>query len=159
VHRSQITIDLRALRRNVRTLLRQLDGAELWAVVKADGYGHGAKAVARTLERAGANGICVALLEEGIELRQAGIQVPILITGGYYGRAAGELLRHELTPVIHDPSQLEMLADEVRYSIVPVLIGEGMPFFGSLDKDVALHLVEVKAYASGMVALRHQVRK
>ena len=51
------------------------------------------------------------------------------------------------------------LADEVRYSIMPVLIGEGMPFFGSLDKDVALHLVEVKAYASGMVALRHQVRK
>ena len=51
------------------------------------------------------------------------------------------------------------LADEVRYSIMPVLIGEGMPFFGSLDNDVALHLVEVKAYASGMVALRHQVRK
>jgi dihydrofolate reductase len=51
------------------------------------------------------------------------------------------------------------LADEVRYSIVPVLIGEGIPSFDGLDKDVALHLMEVKAYASGMVALRHQVRK
>jgi dihydrofolate reductase len=44
-------------------------------------------------------------------------------------------------------------------TIVPALIGEGIPFFDGLDKDVALHLVDVKAYASGMVALRHQVRK
>jgi dihydrofolate reductase len=51
------------------------------------------------------------------------------------------------------------LADEVRYSIVPVLIGDGISFFKGLDKDVALHLVEVKAYESGMVALRHEVRK
>jgi dihydrofolate reductase len=51
------------------------------------------------------------------------------------------------------------LADEVRYSIMPVLIGEGISFFGGLDNDVALHLMEVKAYTSGMVALRHQVRK
>ena len=51
------------------------------------------------------------------------------------------------------------LADEVRYSIMPIVIGEGIPFFGGLDKDVALHLLEVKTYSSGMVALRHQVRK
>ena len=51
------------------------------------------------------------------------------------------------------------LADEVCYSIMPVLIGEGIPFFAGLDKDIALHLVEVKAYQSGMVALRHEVRK
>ncbi len=51
------------------------------------------------------------------------------------------------------------LADEVRYSIMPILIGEGIPFFNGLDKDVSLHLVEVKVYTSGMVALRHEVRK
>jgi dihydrofolate reductase len=51
------------------------------------------------------------------------------------------------------------LADEVRYSIMPVLIGDGISFFESLDKDIALHLVEVKAYESGMVALRHEVRR
>ena len=51
------------------------------------------------------------------------------------------------------------LADEVRYSIMPILIGEGIRFFEALDQDVALHLVEVKAYASGIVALRHEVRK
>lgn len=51
------------------------------------------------------------------------------------------------------------LADEVRYSILPILIGEGIPFFEKLDKDIALHLAEVKTYRSGMVALRYEVRK
>jgi len=51
------------------------------------------------------------------------------------------------------------LADEVRYSILPVLIGHGIPFFEELGKDVALHLAEVKAYKSGMVELRYAVRK
>jgi dihydrofolate reductase len=51
------------------------------------------------------------------------------------------------------------LADEVRYSIVPILIGDGIPFFRGLDKDVPLHLLEATAYKSGMVALRYEVRK
>jgi dihydrofolate reductase len=50
------------------------------------------------------------------------------------------------------------LADEVRYSILPVLIGDGIRFFEDLERDVALHLVEVKAYKSGTVALRYEVR-
>jgi len=51
------------------------------------------------------------------------------------------------------------LADEVRYSILPILIGDGIAFFEKLDRDVALHLAEVKAYKSGMVALRYEVRR
>jgi dihydrofolate reductase len=51
------------------------------------------------------------------------------------------------------------LADEVRYSIVPILIGDGIPFFHGLDQDVALHLLESTAYQSGMVALRYEVKK
>jgi len=51
------------------------------------------------------------------------------------------------------------LADEVRYSIMPILIGDGVSFFDRLDHDVALHLVEVKGYGSGMVALRYEVRR
>jgi dihydrofolate reductase len=51
------------------------------------------------------------------------------------------------------------LADEVRYSIVPIVIGEGIGFFETLDKDVALHLAEVKAYRNGMVELRYEVRR
>jgi dihydrofolate reductase len=50
------------------------------------------------------------------------------------------------------------LADEIRYSILPVLIGDGVPFVPKLDRDIPLHLVEVKAYKSGMVELRFEVR-
>ena len=50
------------------------------------------------------------------------------------------------------------LANEIRYSIMPVVIGDGISFFKGLDKDVALHLVEMKAYVTGMVALRYEVR-
>ncbi len=68
----------------------------------------------------------------------------IWIAGG--GALAGECLRLGL-------------ADEVRYTLAPVLIGDGIRFFEGLDTDVALHLTEVKAYKSGFVALRHDVRK
>ena len=50
------------------------------------------------------------------------------------------------------------LADEVRYSILPILIGDGIPFFDGLDRDIALHLAEVRAYKSGMVELCYEVR-
>ncbi|HEX6276496.1 MAG TPA: alanine racemase [Polyangiaceae bacterium] len=116
VRPTRAEVNLANLRHNLRVVERAAQGRPVWAVLKADGYGHGSKGVARTLERAGANGICVALLEEGIELREAGIRVPILVTGGYFGRAWGEVVRHELTPVLHDPGQIEALASEVRFS-------------------------------------------
>ena len=50
------------------------------------------------------------------------------------------------------------LADEVRYSILPVLIGKGISFFENLDRDTALHLTEVKAYKNGMVEICYEVR-
>jgi dihydrofolate reductase len=51
------------------------------------------------------------------------------------------------------------LADEIRYSILPILIGDGIPFFDKLDRDIALHLTEVKAYKSGTVGLCYEVRR
>lgn len=51
------------------------------------------------------------------------------------------------------------LADDVRYSILPILIGDGIPFFEKLDRDVALHLAEVKAYKNGMIDLYYEVRR
>ena len=51
------------------------------------------------------------------------------------------------------------LADEIRYSILPILIGDGVSFFGNVDKDVRLHLAEVKAYKSGTVGLCYEVRR
>lgn len=67
----------------------------------------------------------------------------IWIAGG--GALAGEVLRLGL-------------ADEIAYTIAPVLIGGGIPFFDGIGKDIPLHLLEVKAYKSGMVALRHAIR-
>jgi alanine racemase len=69
VHRSEVTVDLGALRRNVRTLLRAADGSQLWAVVKANGYGHGMVDAAGAALGAGATGLCVATIPEGLALR------------------------------------------------------------------------------------------
>jgi alanine racemase len=81
MHRSKLTVDLGALRRNVRTLLRVLDGAELWAVVKADGYGHGALDVAGAALDAGARALCVATVGEGLALRAEFRTTRILVLG------------------------------------------------------------------------------
>ncbi|MBI4701354.1 MAG: alanine racemase [Deltaproteobacteria bacterium] len=91
---------------------------QIWAVLKADGYGHGGRAIATTLERAGVRGLCVALLEEGIELREAGVRCPILVMGGYYGRQRDgieNLVAHDLTPVVYDAGQIETIASTLRY--------------------------------------------
>jgi alanine racemase len=69
MHRSEINIDLGALRRNVRTLLRALGDSQLWVVVKANGYGHGAVDAAGAALGSGAVGLCVATIPEGLALR------------------------------------------------------------------------------------------
>jgi alanine racemase len=69
MHRSEITIDLGALRRNVRTLRRVVDGSRLWVVVKADAYGHGMVDVAGAALGAGASALCVGTVPEGLALR------------------------------------------------------------------------------------------
>ena len=79
--RSEITIDLGAIRHNARRLLDALAGAELWAVVKADGYGHGAGDVARASLEAGASVLCVATVAEGLELRRGLPGARILVMG------------------------------------------------------------------------------
>jgi alanine racemase len=81
VHRSELTIDLGAVRRNVATLRRALDGTPVWAVVKADGYGHGAADVSRAVLDAGAEALCVATVAEGVELRREFAGVRILCMG------------------------------------------------------------------------------
>jgi alanine racemase len=79
--RSEITIDLGALRGNVRRLLDALAGSQLWAVVKADGYGHGAVECAAAAVDAGATGLCVATLAEALEVRAALPDARVLVMG------------------------------------------------------------------------------
>jgi alanine racemase len=81
VRRSEITIDLGALRRNVGRLREAAGRAELWAVVKADAYGHGTVDCAQAALEAGAAALCVATVQEGVELRRAHTDVRILVMG------------------------------------------------------------------------------
>ena len=118
VRPTRAEVNLEALRHNLRVLRRHAGSARIWAVLKADAYGHGAPAVARTLERARVDGFCVALLEEGVELREAGIVAPILVMGGHYGNAHEEVVARGLTPVVHDLEQLTAFARLVRSGAV-----------------------------------------
>ncbi|WEV36662.1 alanine racemase [Lactobacillus sp. ESL0677] len=83
IHRpAAVHVDLDAIRQNVRQELRHLElGQKLFAVVKANAYGHGAVKVAQVAAEEGTAGFCVALLDEALELRQAGITQPILVLG------------------------------------------------------------------------------
>jgi alanine racemase len=81
MHRSEITVDLGALRRNVKTLLRGLDGTPLWAVVKANGYGHGAVDAAGAALGSGASALCVATIPEGLALRAEYAVERIIVLG------------------------------------------------------------------------------
>jgi alanine racemase len=77
--RTWAEVDLGAIRHNVRTLKRRAADARLMAVVKADAYGHGAVPVSRTALEAGAGSLAVVTVEEGAELRRAGVDAPILV--------------------------------------------------------------------------------
>jgi alanine racemase len=90
VARSELTVDLGAIRRNVRTLVRALEGAELWAVVKADGYGHGAVDVAGAALGTGATAACVATVPEGLALRRELGTARILVLGPFSSREIAE---------------------------------------------------------------------
>lgn len=104
-------IDHGAIAWNVATLRRRLaPGARLLVAVKSGGYGHGCAEVARTALRHGAFALGVARLEEGIELREAGIGAPILVFGATPADGAGELLRHQLTATVSGATHARSLA-------------------------------------------------
>jgi alanine racemase len=142
VRPTRAEINLAALRHNLHIVRKHAGASKVWAVLKADGYGHGAPAVARTLERAGADGFCVALLEEGVELREAGITAPILVMGGYYGAAYAELLARKLTPVVYDLGQVEGFARLARTGetdtpvVVHLKVDTGMARLGVTTADL-----------------------
>jgi alanine racemase len=152
VRPTRAEINLGHLRHNLNVVRKAAGESRVFGVLKADGYGHGAPAVARTLERAGIDGFCVALVEEAVELREAGIRTPILVMGGaYYGQAWGEVLERDITPVIFDPSHAEHLAREVRMrgraepAAVHFKIDTGMGRLGCDPRRVSEVLEQIRA--------------
>lgn len=100
--RSTFTVDLGAIRRNAETLLCVAGGAELWAVVKAEGYGHGAVDVSRAALQAGASALCVATLSEALHLRGALGEARILVLGPVSEREVAEARSARLELVVAD---------------------------------------------------------
>jgi alanine racemase len=107
-----VEVDLAAIRHNVRRLLP--DDAALLAVVKADAYGHGDVAVARAALEAGATWIGVALVEEGLGLRDAGIEAPILVLSEFPPGSEREALAGSLTPTVYSDGAVDALAAAAR---------------------------------------------
>ena len=112
VRPTRAEVDLGAIAHNAR-VVREVVGEPgakapaLYGVVKADGYGHGAAAVARAMESAGVEGLCVALVEEGVALREAGVTLPVLVMSGMHGDGMDEAVRAGLTPVLYDERVIE----------------------------------------------------
>lgn len=107
--RTAAVIDLDAIAANVATLSAAAAPAAVWAVVKADGYGHGAVPVARAALEGGAAGLCVALVSEGAELRRAGIDATVLVLAEPDPTQASGVVAHRLTSVVYSPGYIDAL--------------------------------------------------
>jgi len=116
-------IDTGAIARNTRHLLEAAGpGAELCAVVKADGSGHGIVTAATATLAGGASWLAVALVEEGVVLREAGIDAPVLVLSEPPPSAAVAMVGHDLTPTVYRPEFLRALEDAVAASGGPVRV-------------------------------------
>jgi alanine racemase len=124
--RSEITIDLGALRRNVRRLLAVLDGAELWAVVKADAYGHGAVDCGDAALGAGATVLCVATVPEALVLRRELPAARILVMGPASSREIAQARDADLALVVSSDDIPEGVAVHVK-------LDTGMGRWGASD--------------------------
>ena len=155
-----IEIDLDVLADNVRLLQGMLpEGARLDGVVKADAYGHGAVPVARALVAAGVESLSVATYDEGLELRQAGISVPVLVVYPIPPELAADALRHGLSITVGDFTLLgrtlavlsglpESLGPDGRLSIhVEVETGLGRGGFDPSDVPAAVAAIETEPRA------------
>lgn len=145
-------IDLAALRHNFDQVRRQVGAQrDILAVVKADAYGHGAVAAARTLEAAGVAAFAVALVEEGVELRRAGLQRPILVFGAILPGQEAPLFDFELTPYLFDLETARRLDQAARQRgrvlAVQLKIDTGMGRIGVLPQNLGAFLAELKTLA------------
>jgi alanine racemase len=113
VRPTEAVVDLDAIRGNFRLVVERCRRPGI-AMVKADAYGHGAVPVARALQGAGAVLLGVALVEEGLALRAAGLTAPILVMGGAFGGRYELLVEHRLTPVVGSRAELSGLAAAAR---------------------------------------------
>jgi len=150
-----VAVDLDAIRGNVRALVSAAAPAALLATVKADAYGHGAVPVARAAVEAGAAFLGVAFVDEGIELREAGIDTPILLLSEPPPAAAAAVVANALTPLVYTVHGIDALAKAV-------VDADAAPHAVHLKVDTGMHRVgcsvpDAVALAE-MIAARDELR-
>jgi alanine racemase len=128
----------------IRTLVQS--DVKIMAVVKADAYGHGLVQIAQAAQQGGADWLGVALAEEGIALRKAGIQLPILVLVGLLGEGAAAAAQYGLTLTIHTPEQLEAAALAAK--------GTGVPVEAHLKLDTGMNRIGIKEFRDLRAVLR-----
>jgi alanine racemase len=170
MHRSEITIDLGALRRNVRRLLSLLGRSELWAVVKANGYGHGAADVAGAALGEGAQALCVATVDEALPLRAEFPGVRILVMGPTSGRDMARAREADLDLAVFDEAIPEGVRVHLKLdtgmgrwglSELPALQAEVvgvMSHLATADSDPEFARRQIERFeqaTSGLTLIRH----
>lgn len=143
-------VNLDNIRHNVQELRRLAPDAQFMAVVKADGYGHGAVPVARAALEAGADWLAVATLEEGIDLRKAGLTVPVLVLGYIPPIQADTVVLYDLQPAVFHLDLVQALAQWGRALMrkvpVHVKVDTGMGRIGVRPDGLVDFVKAAKAY-------------
>ena len=151
---TRATIDLAALRHNVAVLAERAGTLQLWAVVKANAYGHGAVQCAQAALAAGAHGLCVALTQEAVELRTAGIDAPIMVLSEQPVEDAPILVAHRVVCVAYNEHYIAALASaaaaQAERTLVHLKIDTGMHRVG-VAPAAAVARAEMIAHSKHLV--------
>jgi alanine racemase len=157
IRRTRVEVDLTAIVGNARTV-RAMTNTDVFAVVKADGYGHGAVAVARALAAARAvAGFAVSLVEEGVLLRDAGVAAPVLVMGPSQHGGEDDMVMAGLTPVIGSAEDLAALAAVARRRVRTIeahlKVDTGMARLGVLPDEAPALAAEAARDGIAVVGL------
>ena len=149
-HPTVAEIDLAAFRQNLRWVRERIGSHRgILAVVKANAYGHGIVPISQAAVSENVRGLGVAFIEEGVQIRRAGITVPILVMGGFLPEESEGFLKHNLTPVISHPDQLEPLKRLAQKAPRPIgvhlKIDTGMGRLGLLDHEIGPFIERARA--------------
>ena len=137
-------IDRSALQHNVRSLAAHIAPQQLWAVVKADAYGHGAVDCAKFALQSGAHGLCVALVAEGVALRQAGVNAPILVMSEQPTNQHRDMIVYGLTATLYNESVIDQFAKAAQDLEIMATV--------HLKVDTGMHRVGVRPERAVAVA-------
>ena len=148
---NKVTISARALRHNFSVCRHHARDADILAMVKADAYGHGMIECARVFIEAGAAALGVAEVVEGIQLRKAGIRVPVFILAGIIPQTAQAAVENDLTPVVVDNLSLRELNDHAQRAgkeiDIHVKMDAGMGRQGTLPEGTIALIKEIDDYS------------